>query len=60
VGTIVPMAIYGNDKRVSSIMIEVNRSLYMEEATGEKSKGFDLVREQIQEVLKKIGEFDRS
>jgi N-formylglutamate deformylase len=60
VGTIVPMAFYGNDKRVSSIMIEVNRSLYMEEATGEKSKGFDLVREQIQEVLKKIGEFDRS
>src|SRR5262249_29304082 len=33
-GTIVPMRYFRNDRRVMSIMIEVNRRLYLDEATG--------------------------
>ncbi len=35
-GCIVPENYYLQDKRVSSIMVELNRKLYMNEATGEK------------------------
>ena len=30
-GSLVPMAFYGKDRRVASIMVEVNRSVYMDE-----------------------------
>lgn len=40
-GTMVPMKYYLKDKRVSSVMIEINRKLYMDEATGEKLAGFE-------------------
>ena len=36
-GSIVPMEYYQNDKRVSSIMLEVNRNLYLNEPSNEKS-----------------------
>ncbi len=36
-GTIVPSGSYHKDKRVRSIMIEVNRSLYLDEVTGHES-----------------------
>lgn len=39
-GSIVPAAFYKLDKRVVSVMIEVNRKLYMNEETFEKSKNF--------------------
>ncbi len=52
-GTIVPEPFYSQkDRRVQSLMIEVNRSLYMNEATGEKNKSFDVVKNLIQEFLK--------
>jgi len=47
-GTIVPIDFYRKDKRVSSIMVEVNRRLYMDEGTGEKSTSFE-------DCLKRIG-----
>lgn len=50
-GTMVPMAFYQKDRRVASIMIEVNRSLYMDEMAGTKTGEFDTVREQIQTLL---------
>lgn len=50
-GTFVPTRFYQQDKRVSSIMIEVNRSLYMDEATGDRNQGFSQIREFISEFI---------
>ena len=44
-GAITPMKHYGQDKRVFSVMFEVNRKLYMNEKTMTKSSGFDQTRE---------------
>lgn len=39
-GTLVPMKFYQKEKSVMSIMIEINRSLYMYEETGQKNHNF--------------------
>jgi N-formylglutamate amidohydrolase len=39
-GAIVPNACFGRDARLWSVMIEVRRDLYMDEATGERHAGF--------------------
>ena len=55
-GTIVPEPFYSQkDKRVKSLMIEVNRSLYMNEKTGEKKSSFDEVKDVIQDFLRLAG-----
>lgn len=38
IGTIVPMKYYGKDDRVSSVMIEINRKLYMNDTTVDDNK----------------------
>ena len=43
-GTMVPMNRYRRDARVQSVMIEVNRKLYLHEGAGEKTKGFEQTR----------------
>ncbi|MFM1846960.1 MAG: hypothetical protein RL417_434 [Pseudomonadota bacterium] len=48
-GTIVPLSLYG-DPRLSSVMLEVNRGLYMDEAATERSTGFDTVRVWVSEI----------
>lgn len=53
-GTMVPMKYYLKDKCVSSVMIEVNRKLYMNETTGGKSTEFDSVKGFIGDLLQKI------
>jgi N-formylglutamate amidohydrolase len=53
-GAIVPMKHFGRTKEVKSIMIEVNRRLYMDERTGEKLSDFDLVAAQISEMLEAL------
>jgi len=50
-GTLVPMAYYRRDRRVHSIMIEVNRGLYMDEATGEKLPCFDEVASRLRDAV---------
>lgn len=55
-GTMVPMKYYKKDKRVSSVMIEVNRKLYMDEVTGKKSTGFDSTKNFIKGLLCEIAE----
>lgn len=50
-GTLVPSAYWRIDKRVSSIMIEVNRALYMDEATGRKAAQFKNVRLRLGKIL---------
>ena len=39
-GAIVPNRFFGRDPRVQSVMVEVRRDLYMDEATGERHAGF--------------------
>jgi N-formylglutamate deformylase len=42
-GALVPLASYRKDRRIMSVMIEVNRRLYMDEDTGFKNRNFDKV-----------------
>ena len=58
-GSLVPMAYYKRDHRVASIMIEVNRRLYMDELTGAKNNRFDVIKGVIQTLLAVIDEFWR-
>ncbi len=39
-GTLAPLLHWHHDRRVSSVMIEIRRDLYEDEATGEKHAGF--------------------
>jgi N-formylglutamate amidohydrolase len=50
-GSLVPAKHYKRDNRVLSIMIEVNRSLYMDEVSGERLAAFDAVASNLQQVL---------
>ena len=40
--------------RVSSVMIEINRSLYMDEKSGEKNIGFHKISNLINEFIEEI------
>ena len=57
-GAITPICCYGKDKRVTSVMIEVNRKLYMNERTGEKSEGFEKTAEMCRRLMKIVAEFE--
>lgn len=57
-GTCVPLAYLGKDRRVSSMMIEVNRSLYMDERTGGRSRGFSETKRFLDDLIRWI--IDRS
>lgn len=50
-GSIVPMDFYQKDKRVSSIMLEINRKLYLGEGTNNKSKNFNEIKSITQEYV---------
>lgn len=56
-GTLVPMEFLRKDRRVASIMVEINRGLYMDEMAGMKTSAFDSVKEQMQSILSSIREF---
>jgi hypothetical protein len=43
-GALVPLSSYQKDRRILSVMIEVNRHLYMDERTGQKRDDFETVR----------------
>ncbi len=53
-GSIVPMNCYRQDRRVQSVMVEVNRGLYMDESTGKRLPQFDEVRERVQVALRRL------
>ncbi len=53
-GSIVPSRFYKKDNRVSSIMIEINRTLYMDETSGLKNAGYDKVKDVIKRLLCQI------
>lgn len=50
-GAMVPMPYYQKDRRVVSVMIEVNRALYMVEATGQRGPDFTFVAESIRHCV---------
>ncbi len=56
-GSIVPIAYYKKNLRVSSIMIEINRSLYMDEIKGVKRSEFVLIKKQIGALLSSFSKF---
>jgi N-formylglutamate deformylase len=58
-GTLVPTAFYKKDRRVASIMVEINRSLYMDEITGKKNGKFDSIKKQIGSLLCLIERFQQ-
>ncbi len=53
-GSIVPPDYYQIDSRVASIMIEINRGLYMDEVTGLKIPGFETIKDNISSVVHKL------
>jgi len=53
-GALVPLDYYQKDRRVSSVMIEVNRRIYMDEETGLPNPAFDAVKEQLTNLLNQI------
>jgi N-formylglutamate amidohydrolase len=55
-GTIVPLAQYKKNKNVQSIMLEVNRSLYLDKNTNLRSKQYLKTKGIIQEYLKILQE----
>jgi N-formylglutamate amidohydrolase len=53
-GTIVPLAHYQKNKNVNSIMLEVNRKLYLNEPLNEKSERFNEIKQITTDYLKNI------
>lgn len=53
-GTIVPWDFYKRNRKVSSILLEVNRKLYMDETTGEKGEYYLKVKEDLKYILEEI------
>lgn len=49
-GTYLPLRFFHSNKRVLSIMVEVNRRLYMDEATGLKTDTFEAVQKNLAEL----------
>ena len=50
-GALAPMPYYRRDTRVRSVMIEVNRALYLNEVTGQKSAGFLPCQAALDEIV---------
>jgi N-formylglutamate amidohydrolase len=55
-GAIVPMRHYRSDPRVRSIMLELRRGLYMDEATGEPTDRFAATRDTVQRFIAALAE----
>jgi N-formylglutamate amidohydrolase len=50
-GAMVPTAYYKKDRRVKSIMLEINRKLYLKEDTNKKSENYAVVKKLTQEFI---------
>lgn len=53
-GSIVPLEYYGKEKKVQSVMLEINRGLYLNEPTNEKSERYDEVKTVVGEFLREL------
>ena len=52
-GSLVPMKYYGRDRRICSIMIEINRRLYMD-GNGQRSNLFSSIQRTVSDLLEKL------
>jgi N-formylglutamate deformylase len=50
-GALVPLSAFGKDPRVLSVMIEVNRRLYMDELSGRKTEAFGAVQASVGRLI---------
>jgi N-formylglutamate deformylase len=50
-GALVPLSLYRKDRRIHSVMIEVNRRLYMDEHSGLKAHAFEQVRGVVKQLI---------
>ncbi len=53
-GALAPIAYYRKDQRALSVMIEVNRSVYMNEQSGLKNPHFAQVRDNIGKLIEAV------
>ena len=53
-GSIVPLEYYGKNKNVHTIMLKINRSLYLEEPSNNKSSNYINMRQVVKEFLSTI------
>ena len=56
-GTMVPNRFFGKDPRVQSLMIEVRRDLYMDEATAERHAGFTRIQSNLSDFRTELARF---
>ncbi len=56
-GTIVPVDCYGKNEQIKSVMIEINRSLYMNEQMDKKTEKFEDIRHLISKFLEDISDY---
>ncbi len=54
-GSYVPTCYYHQERRVKSLMIEVNRSLYMDETIGTYSANYDQLAQVLKKLIEQIG-----
>ena len=50
-GTIVPMEYYRKNNKIESIMLEINRKLYLREISNEKSEHYKVTKLAVQEYI---------
>ena len=53
-GSIVPMKYYKKNKNVESIMLEINRKLYLKEGTNEKSENYEMTKKVVNDYIELI------
>jgi N-formylglutamate deformylase len=53
-GSIVPMEYYHKNNKVQSVMLEINRKLYLHEPSNEKSNSYPAIKQVVQEFLNQI------
>jgi N-formylglutamate amidohydrolase len=53
-GTIVPMAFYQKNSNVNSIMLEINRKLYLQEPSNKKTDQFEEIQQLVNRYLEML------
>jgi N-formylglutamate amidohydrolase len=54
-GALVPLRYFRHDDRVTSVMVEVNRRLYLDEVTGKMGAHFSYIQSVLAKVLENVG-----